>query len=154
MKTRTIVLTVVVCFLAVTLGYAADAFTGTWKLNEAKSKLAAGTAKNSKVVYENVGDKVKVTIDGTGGDGKPMHNEWTGKWDGKDYPVTGDPTSDMRSVKKVDDRTLTFTVKKGAKTLATGKVVVSADGKTRTVTAESTDTKGNKVSNTAVYDKQ
>ena len=85
---------------------------GTWKLNEAKSKFAPGVPKNHTVVYETAGDNVKVTVDGTDKDGKSTHNEWTGKFDGKDYPVTGDPTSDMRSYKKVGDRVLKLTVKK------------------------------------------
>jgi len=38
---------------------------GTWKLNEAKSKLAPGVPKNTTVVYEAAGDNVKVTVDGT-----------------------------------------------------------------------------------------
>lgn len=103
-------------------------------MNEAKSKLSPGVAKNATVVYEAMGDNVKVTIDGTDSDGKPTHNEWTGKFDGKDFPVTGDPSSDTRSLKKVDGRTLTFTVKKGDKITTTGGIVVSADEKTRTVT--------------------
>src|SRR5437763_16272817 len=49
------------------------------------------------VGYEAAGDSVKVTVDGVDGDGKPAHNEWTGKFDGKDYSVTGDPNADMRS---------------------------------------------------------
>jgi len=36
-------------------------------------------------VYEAAGDSVKVTVAGIDGDGKPTHNEWTGKFDGKDY---------------------------------------------------------------------
>jgi len=74
---------------------------GTWKLNERKSKLAPGMPKNNTVVYEVAGDNVKVTVDGTDNDGKPTHNEWTGKFDGKDYAVTGDPNSDERSYKKL-----------------------------------------------------
>ena len=73
---------------------------GTWKLNEAKSKLSAGTGKNNTVAYEATGDDVKVTIEGSDADGKPTHNEWTGKFDGKDYAVTGDPKSDMRGVQE------------------------------------------------------
>jgi hypothetical protein len=46
---------------------------------------------------------VKVTVDGTDGEGKALHSEWTGKYDGKDYPVTGDPISDARSYKKIND---------------------------------------------------
>jgi len=93
---------------------------GTWKLNESKSKFGDGSAKNHTVIYAAAGESVKVTVDGTDADGKSTHNEWTGKFDGKDYPVTGDPSSDMRSYKKVDDRTLELSVKKAGKVTATG----------------------------------
>src|SRR5215468_10220450 len=123
MKTRTFVLTFFVCFVAAAVCFADDsAFMGTWKLNEAKSKPAPGSAKNSTVEYAAAGDSVKVTIDGTDADGKPAHNEWTGKFDGKDYPVTGDPNSDMRSYKKIDDHTMELTNKKAGKVTATGKI--------------------------------
>ena len=123
-------------------------------VNAAKSKFTAGTGKNTTVVYEAAGDSVKVTVDGVDAEGKPTHNEWTGKFDGKDYPVTGDPTSDMRSYKRANDHTLALTDKKEGKVTETGRIVVSADGKTRTVTVHGTDAKGMKISSTAVYDKQ
>ena len=154
MKARATVLTLALCFVGVAVCFAADSFMGTWKLNEAKSKIAAGSPKNTAVVYEAAGDNVKVTVDGTDGDGKPLHNEWTGKFDGGDYPVTGDATSDMRSYKKVDEHTLTFTGKKDGKETLSGRIVISADGKTRTVTVTATDSKGKKVTGTAVYNKQ
>ncbi len=154
MKTRTILLTLLLCFVGAAVCFAADAFIGTWKLNEAKSKIAVGSLKNTTVVYEAAGDSVKVTTDGTDGDGKPSHSEWTGKFDGKDYPVTGDPSTDTRSYKTVNDHTLAFTNKKGDKITISGRGVVSADGKTRTVTITGTDSKGKKYTSTAVYDKQ
>src|SRR5215470_13975606 len=106
MKARTIIMIVAMCLIAVAVCVASDPQVGTWKLNEAKSKFAPGATKNNTVTYEAAGDGVKVTVDGTTADGKPSHNEWTGKFDGKDYPVTGDPSSDMRSYKKVDNNTL------------------------------------------------
>ena len=127
---------------------------GTWKLNEAKSKLAPGSTKNHTVTYEAAGDKVKVTVEGADSTGKTVRSEWTGKFDGKLYPVTGDPTSDMRSYRQINPRTLTLTAKQGNKVTLTGRVVVSADGKTRTVTTTATDAKGKKTNSTAVYDKQ
>ena len=154
MKTKTIVLTLALCFVAGAVCFASDVQMGTWKLNEAKSKLAPGVPKNNTVTYEAAGDNVKVTVDGTDSDGKPAHNEWTGKFDGNDYPVTGDSNSDARSYKEVNDRTLQLTVKKGGKVTVTGRIVVSADGKTRTVTTSGTDPQGKKFKNTAVYDKQ
>src|SRR6266568_1529081 len=96
MKTRTILSALVLLLAGAAMCFAADAQIGTWKLNEGKSKLAPGLAKNSTVQYEAVGDQIKVTVDGTDADGKPAHNEWTGKFDGKDYPVTG--YTDRKSV--------------------------------------------------------
>ncbi len=154
MKIRTIILSVMLFFVAGAMCLAADnPQMGTWKLNEAKSKLAPGP-KNTTVIYEAAGDQVKVTVEGVDAEGKPTHNEWTGKFDSKDYPVTGDPTSDTRSYKQIDDHTLELTVKKDGKATVTGKVVVSADGKSRTVSTSGTDAKGGKVKNTSVYDKQ
>lgn len=154
MKVKTSVLTLALCLAAGAVCFASDVQTGTWKLNEAKSKIAAGMPKNSTVALEETGDSVKVTIDGMDTEGKPAHNEWTGKIDGKDYPVTGDSNSDTRSYKKIDDRTWAFTAKKGGKVTLSGRVVVSADGKTRTVTVSGTNPQGKKVSSTVVYDKQ
>lgn len=154
MKLRASVFALAVLFAAAAVSFAADAQMGTWKLNEAKSKLTPGLPKNHTVVYSAAGDNIKVTVDGTDNDGKPTHNEWTGKFDGKDYPVTGDPASDMRSYKKIDDHTLELIIKKGGKVTSSGHIVVSADGKTRTVTINGTDAKGNKVTSTGVYDRQ
>ena len=154
MKQKTVGLTLALCFLAGVTCFAANPHMGTWKLNEAKSKLAPGMGKNHTVVYASAGWRIKVTVDGTDAKGKPSHNEWTGKFDGKDYPVTGDPTSDMRSYKKIDDRTLELTSKKDGKVISTGQIVVSADGKSRTVTLSGTTPKGKKFKSVGVYDKQ
>jgi hypothetical protein len=154
MKAKTIILTLALCFVGAALCFADDANMGTWKLNEAKSELGRGAPKNNTVVYEAAGDNVKVTVDGTDNDGKPTHNEWTGKFDGKDYPVTGDPNSNARSYTKIDDRTLGFNFKKGGNRTASGRIEVSTDGKSRTVTMRGIDSKGKKVMSIAVYHKQ
>ena len=155
MRVRTIALTLTLCAVGVATGVAAaDPNLGTWKLNAAKSKLAPGTPKNDTVVYEAVGDNVKITVDGTDGAGKPQHNEWTGKFDGKNYPVTGDPTLDSRAYTRVDERTLTFANRLAGKVILTGRMSVSADGKTRTVTVTGTDAAGKQISSTSVFDKQ
>jgi hypothetical protein len=154
MKMRSIFLAAVVCLFAASLGFAQNPSMGTWKLNEAKSKIPAGMMKNTTVIYTADGDSTKVTTDGSTGDGSPLHTEWTGKFDGKDYPLTGDPNADTRSYIKVNDHTLSLENKKGGKVMVTGKIVVSADGKTRTLTASGTTAAGKKVTTVAVYDKQ
>jgi hypothetical protein len=154
MRTKMTGLTLALCFLGAVVCFADDPQIGTWKLNEAKSKFASGVPKNHTVVYETAGDNVKITVDGTDKDGKSTHNEWTGKFDGKDYPVTGDPTSDMRSYEKVGDRVLKMTIKKDGKVTITGRIIVSADGKSRIVSTSEPGAKGKSPTNRTVYDKQ
>ena len=110
--------------------------------------------KNTHVVYSSMLGQVKINTDGIVPRGKPSHVEWSGKFDGKDYPVSGDPNSDTRSCTKVNERTLTTANKKNGKVTVTGQIVVSADGKSRTVTLNGTTPKGKKFKNVAVYDKQ
>ena len=154
MKTKTILASLVVFLAGIALCVAADLNMGTWKLNEAKSKLSPGATRINTVVYETAGDNVKVTVDGIDNEGKSTHNVWTGKFDGKDYPVVGDPTSDARSYQSVDANTLAMSVKKGGNETVTGRIVIAANGKSRTVTTSGTDSKGDKISNMAAYDKQ
>jgi hypothetical protein len=154
MKTRTVLLTLALCLVGISIAVADDANMGTWKLNEAKSKFPAGATKNTPVVYEASGDDIKVTVDGTDKDGKAVHSEWTGKFDGKDYPVTGDPNMNARSYKKIDAQALMLTGSKDGKVMSEGRISISADGKTRTVKLTTTNPAGKKTTSTAVYDKQ
>lgn len=152
MKTKTTGLALALCFFGAAACFA-DPQMGTWKLNESKSKIMPGTRQNTTAVYEAVGKQVKVTVDGTNTDGKTVHTVWTGKFNGKDYPVIGDPTSDACSYTKVNDRTLDFAIMTGGKVAFTGRIVVSADGKSRVLTMTGTTARGEKFKNTIVYDK-
>lgn len=154
MKVRMVVLSLALCLLGVATCFADDVQIGTWKLNEAKSKFSPGAVKTTMAVYEVVGDNVKVTADGDDGTGKPTHSEWTGKFDGKDYPVTGNPNLDARSYKKINDHTLAISNKKDGKVVESGRIVVSDDGKSRTLTIKGTDSEGKKTTSTQVFDKQ
>jgi hypothetical protein len=153
MKTKALALLFSLVFVTMAMGFDTNPQIGTWKLNEGKSKFS-GKARNTMVVYEATGDQVKVTVDGVDETGNPVHNEWTGKFDGKDYAVTGDANADTRSYRTIDTHTLALTNKKNGKTTLTGRIVVSDDGKTRTVTTTTTEQAGKKVTNVAVYDKQ
>ena len=155
MKARTTALTLAaMCFLGAAVAFAQSPFMGTWRLNEAKSKLGPAAPKNTTVVYEPAGDNIKVTVDGTDSEGNPAHSEWTGKIDDREYPVTGSSTADMRSYHRISSHTISFTETKGGKVTTIGHIAVSADGKSRIVTTTATDSKGKKVHSTSVYDKQ
>jgi len=154
MKLRAIGLTLAMSLTGLALCFAENPNIGTWKLNETKSKFGPGSAKNSTVVFQAVGDEIKITTDGVDSQGKPIHREWKGKFDGKDYPLSGDPNSATRAYKVVNDRTMEGTDKKNGKVMTTARIVLSADGKTRTVTVNGTNAAGKPVHSVAVYDKQ
>src|SRR5262249_29906014 len=147
---------VVVAILAVCLfatsslsGFAqTDPFIGTWKLNLAKSKYSPGPSpKSQTVTYEAVGQGYKVTIKTTDAEGKPIDSQFTANYDGKDYPVTGNPDLDTIALKRIDAHTLESARKKAGKVLSTATIVVSKDGKTRTLTEKGVNAKGEKFSN-------
>lgn len=153
MKTKTIGLTLSLLVAAAAISFANNPTLGTWKLNESKSKFGEGAGKTLMVVWEKAGDQEKCTVDGLDADGKKVHTVWTGKLDGKDYPITGDATSDTRSFNLRSDNTIEMVSKKDGKTVGEGSIVVSADGKTRTVTNTMTNAKGEKVTTSQAYDK-
>ena len=143
----------VLCLTAAAVCAAGNPLMGTWKLNPGKSKLRPEMAKNSTVSYTAKGDKIAVTIDGTDKDGKAFHSVWVGKFDGKAYRVKNHPTYDAVTYRMVNDRTNDITASKNGKVVWSGKITVSADGKSRVVTINGTDEKGKKFKGKAVYDK-
>ncbi len=154
MKAKNLLLAVFVCLFAMAMFAADNPNMGTWKLNEAKSKIPAGAPKNTTVVYSADGDNMKVTTDGVDGKGQPSHTEWVGKFDGKDYPVTGGASNATRSYKAINDRKMELTGKEGDKVVNHGTIEVAKDGKTRTVDLEGTAADGKKMKSKGVYDKQ
>jgi hypothetical protein len=131
----------------------ANPHMGTWKLNEAKSKIAPGMGKNTTVVYTEQKDKMKVDVTGVDKDGKPTHAVWVGAADGKAYKTKGNLPWDAAAYKVANDHTYQITTMKGGKVFASGKSEVSKDGKTRTVTTSGTGEDGKKFTNKSVFDK-
>ena len=144
---------VALSFTAAAACFASSPQMGTWKLNEAKSKLVPGMGKNTTVVYAEQGDKIKVTVDGVDKDGKPTHSVWVGKWDGKAYPTKGNLSWNSASYKVVNDYANKITTWKDGKMAWSGTITVAKDGKSRTVTMKGSDANGKKFKTTAVYDK-
>ena len=141
---------------ALSLAVAADnPFLGTWKLNEAKSHIPPGAGKTTSAVYSSAAnDMVTITTDGVDAKGNPTHTEWTGKFDGKPYPVTGSPDVDNRTVEARGVRMLNITNLKGVKLISKGKTEVSADGRSRALDLTGTTADGKPYKATYFYDKQ
>ena len=133
----------------------ADEHSGTWKMNPAKSNYSPGPApKSITVKIASDADNMKLTSDGIDAAGKPTHVEYTAKFDGKDYPITGIPNADTVALERLDASTIRSTTKKGDQVVMTVTSVISKDGKTRTATFKGKSAEGLDVNNVVVYDKQ
>ena len=132
-----------------------DPLLGTWKLNVAKSTYSPGPAPKSQTVKIGGTDDARtLSVDVTPATGPDQHWEVAGA-SGKDLPVKGNnPNADSYTFKRINATTIEAQYKKGGKPTITQTAVVSADGKTLTVTGKGTDAQGRTVNNVAVYDKQ
>jgi hypothetical protein len=131
-----------------------DPSSGKWKIDPAKSKYEPGpAAKGGTSTIEASETSFKVDAHTVNADGTETHISFDAKTDGKDYPLSGVPGADVVSVKRVDARTIETTWKKAGKTVQTTRGVTSSDGKSRTVTFDGTDAKGQKFHNVVVYEK-
>jgi hypothetical protein len=139
-----------------------DHLTGTWNINLAKSKFnpadMAPKSGRARITVTQAG--IKFSSDGTDGQGRATHTEYTAKFDGKDYPwtgtVDGKPNTDQDAIswKQVDEWTYDVTNKLKGKVTTALHVVITKDGRSATVTITGANAQGQTVSSSAFYDKQ
>lgn len=148
-------MTMLVVLLAGFAGIAAaEEHTGTWKLNPARSRYSPGPApENLTETIELDKSTYKVEGNGTDADGKPMHFEFSAKFDGEDTPIRGISWADMQSARWVDAHTPQLIQKKDGQIMMTVTCKVSSDGKTRTCTVKGKDDQGRSVNNVVVFDR-
>jgi len=128
---------------------------GTWKLNPVKS--TSNPESRVKRVTLKVApwqDGLKVAYDMVGTRGGITHMEWTGKFDGKDYPVQGVDYVLTNAYTRLDAQSYQIVIKVDGSVVATAKVVASADGKMLTTSTVEKNARGEGVSSTTVYDRQ
>ena len=145
----------VMALAAATQAQAPKGLVGTWKLNAAKSTFSPGPPpKTMTVTYSAVGtDGVKIVVDMTPATGAAQHWEMTAHYDGKEYPVKGNPNADMVSVKLINPTTGESTFKKAGKVTAVNTRTLSADGKTLTVTSKGVTEDGKPRNDVQVFEK-
>jgi hypothetical protein len=129
---------------------------GTWKLDLAKSKYSPGPPPRSNTaIFEAVGQGLRATAEGIDAQGNSTGAVFGPYfYDGKSYPITGSPAYDAASYKQVNASTFESTRRKAGKAVQTATTVLSADGKSFTLTTTGVDEKGQQINNVAVYDKQ
>jgi hypothetical protein len=128
---------------------------GTWKLNVAKSKSSSALPfKSVTLTIHPVGVATMTMIESVGADGAKLNWSYTGPYDGKDVPITGNPALDTAVRKSVNATTTETTYKKSGKVVAVNTNVLSPDGKTLTVTTKGVDEQGRPVNSVLVFERQ
>jgi len=124
---------------------------GTWELNVAKS---VDPPKSQTRTYEMTGPNLKLTDHIVDTDGHETVVVWSGRYDGKDYPVIGSAAFDAQAITASDAYRAAYTIKKAGKVVGHGTRVVSPDGKMLTVSGKFTTPEGQDVNFLGVFDKR
>jgi hypothetical protein len=103
----------------------AHALSGAWRTE----KFDTISSNGLTVTYQGTGDGLKMS--------DPNGNSYDAKFDGKEYPINGDPGHTMVTLKRIGDDTIEETDKRGGKVVGVYRLTVSADGKT--IRAQYTD---------------
>ena len=138
-------------------GQSSDPWSGTWKVNLAKSKYTPGPPPThaATVKMEASENGLKTAIDGVNAQGQATHTVTNGKFDGKDYPTAGAPApNSTQALNRIDDHSFQTVGKVDGKVTVTTKVAISSDGRTLTATQTGKDAQGRTVDNVIVADKQ
>ena len=84
--------------------------------------------------------------------GGVSHLEWTGRFDGSDYPVQGVEEVVTYAYQRIDGRTYDVITKVDGRPAATSRAVLSADGRSITTTTAGRDSRGVDVTTITVYE--
>jgi hypothetical protein len=155
MRTRTFLGAATICGIlalpGVSAGQSDTSWFGIWKLNLARSTYSPGPPPFRRATrrIESFGNGIRITDDQVRSRGGVTHLEWTGEFDGIDYPVQGVERVLTNAYRRVDDRTYELVQKIDGEVVATARLLMSPDGRTIT-TVNSSRT----ASATTIYDKQ
>jgi hypothetical protein len=93
------------------------AVSGAWRT----SKVNTVSNNGLTVTYQGTDNGLKMS--------DPNGNSYDAKFDGKDYPINGDPGHTLVSLKRIGNDTIEETDKRDGKVVGVFRMTVSADGK-------------------------
>jgi hypothetical protein len=130
---------------------------GTWELNLEKSTFSPGPApQRQTLTFQQKGSQWTALIQGIDASGKPINldaNNLMITFDGRDHST---PTLDYETTawKAVNEYKYLVTRKKAGKVVMTSTNILSADGKTMTITTIGQNAAGQPINNVRVYDRR
>ena len=129
-----------------------DPLAGTWQLNVARSKYAAAPPKSQTTTLRAVDGGLHEIVERVNADGTTTRWDVTARYDGKDYPVKGDPARDTVAMTRVDPNTVDIVNKKAGAVVSRMRIAVAADGRSRTNTVM--DPSGQKTTAVLFFDRR
>ncbi len=131
------------------------AWLGTWTLNVGKSTYDPGPPpyRRGSFVVERLNDDVRIVSRLVRVRGGIVQTEWTGRFDGKDYPVQGIDEVLSYAYVPIDDHTWELVIKADGRIVGTSRARISADGRTLTTVTSARGPRGNELRTTTVYEK-
>lgn len=112
----------------------AKLWNGTWHLNAGKSKFTSSAKEQSETrTYDIAGGKVTMKSNSMDPSGKTMNFSYSAGYDGKWYPMVGNPNADRISLHVVSARELKSNSQLHGKASVESTATVSADGKHLTI---------------------
>ena len=93
------------------------AVSGSWRM----SKVNTVSSNGLIVTYQGTADGLKMS--------DPNGNSYDAKFDGKDYPIQGDPGHTTVSLKRIGNDTIEETDKRDGKVVGVSRMTMSQDGK-------------------------
>lgn len=152
-KSRLVIAAAFCALASLAAAQGADRLAGTWRLNVAQSNYqGAAPPKSQTTTLHAMDGGVHEVVDRVNADGTTTRFELMAKYDGRDYPVKGDPARDAAAMTKVDQNTVDVVNKKAGVVVSRMRIVVAADGKSRTNTV--TDPTGQKTTAVLFFDRQ
>ena len=107
----------------------AHAVSGSWRA----VKVQNLTANARTLTFKSTADGLRMST--------PTGQSYTAKFDGKEFPVAGDPGGTTVALKRVDANTIVETDRRDGKVVEVDRWTVAPDGKTLKVEWETKDTK-------------
>jgi hypothetical protein len=132
-----------------------DPWIGTWQqVPPAKKWFDPWPYQSVTLRIEPSDDGLRVVYDMVRRRGGIQHIEWSGRFDGKDYPVQGVDYVLTNAYRKLSDRSYEIVVRVDGRAAAVATAVVSSDGRTLSVDTKEQDAKGRTVTATARYQRR
>jgi hypothetical protein len=134
-----------------------DAHVGTWELNLQKSSFDPGPPpKRQTLFYKAEGKGLTALLQGVDAAGKPIAlnpDNLAITFDGRDHP-TARVNYDSSAWVRISPNKYIAYRKRAGKIVLTSENVVSADGRTMTITTKGVGEDGRPINNVRVYEKQ